>query len=295
MDLPQLRSFLAVADLLHFSKAALRVHLSQPALSAQIRRLEEELGVRLFERTHQKTTLTYAGLVYRDEARALLVRADEVVRRVQSAAEGQIGRIRIGFISTAAAYIVPPLVSAFRKTHPGVELDLGHYLTAVQTEMLMHRTLDVGFFRIPSAAQAGLRIVPVHKEPFKLFLPIAHPLAERPHLGLSDLDGAAFVIYARRNAPGFHSFISGVLQGAGVRPSVTYEASDMYTLVSLVSAGVGIAIAPASLVNYQLPDVAVRNIDGIAPSEIAVGYREDNDHTAVQAFLRLILEAGEGV
>jgi DNA-binding transcriptional LysR family regulator len=291
MELHQLRSFLAVAELLNFSRAAERIHLSQPALSIQIRGLEEELGVKLFERSHQSTSLTAAGAVYREEARDLLTRAELAVRNAKLAAAGKIGRLRIGFISTAAAHIVPSLVSAFRKTHPQVELELRHALTAEQIGMLENRTIDIGFFRLPIIEQGEIRTVPVHREPFKVFLPSSHPLAHRRNLRLKQLDGAQFVMYARKHAPGFHDFLIRVLKDAGAIPSVAYEANDMYTLVSLVSAGVGIAIAPASVVNYRLPGVTVRDVGHLPPSEVALAFREGLKHPAALSFIKLTLAA----
>lgn len=289
MELHQLRCFLAVADLLHFSRAAEQLHMSQPALSTQIQKLEADLGVRLFERSHQKTTLTYAGTIYREEARELLAMTARAVERAQLAAEGKIGVLRVGFISTAAAYIIPPLVAEFRKEFPEVELQLEHHLTASQVSLLTNGILDIGFLRLPLPDPGRLQTIPVHRERFKLFLPASHPLACRSVLQLDHLDGAEFVTYSRRNAPGFASLLSTVMQEAGIRPSMTHEASDMYTLISLVSAGVGVAVAPASLANYRLPNVVVREIEGIQPSEIGLAHRDGIEHPVALAFKRMAL------
>jgi DNA-binding transcriptional LysR family regulator len=290
MEFSQLRSFLAVADLLHFSKAAERVHLSQPALSLQIRSLEEELGVKLFERSRQKTSLTSAGLVYCEEVREVLAQREKAMTRARQAAQGLIGRLRIGFISTAAAHIVPQLVAEFRKTHPEVELELVHALTAEQIVMLERRTIDIGFFRVPTTEENDLKTIVIHQEPFKLFLPFSHPLASRRELSLKDLDGVEFLVYARKNAPGFHDFLLELLKDAGATPTVVNEASDMYTLVSLVSAGVGLAIAPASVAHYGMPNVVVRDLDGMPSSKIALAFRASLSHPAAQAFIDLTLD-----
>ncbi len=286
MEIVQLRCFLAVAEALHFSRAAEQMHLSQPALSTQIDRLEQELGVTLFERSHQKTTLTQAGQIYRDEARDILSLATRSVERAKQAAEGKIGRLRIGFISTAAAYVIPTLIASFRKDYPLVELDLRHHLTAEQLGLIKSGMLDVGFLRLPLLAPRGLRTILVHKEPFKLFLPASHRLAAQPDLELKDLDGAEFVTYSKRNAPGYAAAQSLVLSDAGIRPVAIHEASDMYTLSLLVAAGVGIAIAPASLQNYRLPGVTIRDLPGLQPSEVAIVHREGIDHPAALAFIR---------
>ncbi len=289
MELHQLRCFLAVANLLHFSRAAEQLHMSQPALSTQIQKLEAGLGVRLFERSHQKTTLTYAGTIYREEARELLAMADGAVERAKRAAQGKIGLLRVGFISTAAAYVIPPLVAAFRKDYPDVELQLEHHLTAKQVALLANGLLDIGFLRLPLPDPGRLQTIPVHREVFKLFLPASHPLARRSVLQLTDLDGVEFVTYSRRNAPGFTAVLSKIMKDGGIRPSGTHEASDMYSLISLVSAGVGVAIAPASLMNYRMPDVAVRDIEGVRPSEIGLAHRDGIEHPVALAFKRMAL------
>ncbi len=289
MEYSQIRCFLAVAETLHFTRAAEQMHLSQPALSSQIRQIEEHLGVRLFERSHLKTTLTFAGTVFREEAINILEKTRQAALRARAAAEGRIGRVRIGFISTAAGHMIPTLVSEFQRSHPDIELKLTHGLTAAQIEMLGLRAIDVGFVRIPlsDSQRAGLTIVPVHREPFKLFMPADHELAMRPHLDMRDLDGADFVTYSKRNAPGFAATLSQMLQEAAVRPASMHEATDMYTLISLVSAGVGVAIAPASLENYRLPDVVIRDLPEARPSEIGLAHRSDLAHPAALEFVRM--------
>lgn len=289
MEFSQLRNFLAVAELLHFSKAAQRVHLSQPALSLQIRSLEEELGVKLFERNRQKTALTTAGKVFFEEASEIILQMEKTMARARQAAQGLLGHLRIGFISTAAAHIVPKLVAAFRKTHPDVTLELVHALTAEQITRLEERRLDIGFFRVPAEVGAALNLSVIHEEPFKLFLPLNHPLSRRNQLKLKDLDGEDFLVYARKNAQGFHDFILQQLAACGATPAMIHEASDMYTLVSLVSAGVGLAIAPASVEHYGFQDVAVRNLVDMPPSQIALAYHGNLHHPAAEAFIALTL------
>lgn len=294
MEHSLLRSFLAVAETLHFSRAADALHLSQPALSAQIRRLETELGVQLFERSRQTTTLTFAGTIYQAEATEILAMSRQAVEHARLAAAGKLGRLRVGFISTAAAYLIPPLVAMFRADHPAVDLDLQHHLTAEQVALLKSDMIDIAFLRIPLLEEFSLTVVPIHSEPFKLFLPTEHPLASEPELELRHLDGAAFVTYSRRNAPGFAALLSTILQDAKVRPSSTHEANDMYTLISLVSAGVGIAIAPASLMNYRLPNIAVRDMGNVYKSEIGLVHRHDLEHPAAMAFVRLAKTISSG-
>lgn len=290
MDVHQIRSFLAVADLLHFSRAAERVHLSQPALSLQIRALEDELGVRLFDRTRRRTELTAAGIAFRNDAAEALAHIERGAARARQAAAGKLGSLRIGFISTAAAQIVPPLVAEFRRTHPDVELEMRHALTAEQIDMLETGDLDVGFFRMPFAAGRGLVTAVVHREPFRLFLPAAHPLAAKPAPAIRDLDGCDVVIYARRNAPGYHDFLLRLVADAGAAPAALHEANDMNTLTSLIAAGVGVAIAPASIGANAPANVVIRDLPEAPPSEIAMAYRADESSAAARAFIDLAID-----
>src|SRR3984957_13060363 len=150
MELRQIRSFLSIAETLHFGRTAELIHLSQPALSLQIRSLEEEVGVRLFERNRRKTTLTVAGAAFRDDAAAALSQLEQAVRRARLAANGKLGLLRIGFISTAGSELVADIVRQFRELYPEVEVSLRNILTAEQVQMLETGSLDIGFFHSAS-------------------------------------------------------------------------------------------------------------------------------------------------
>jgi DNA-binding transcriptional LysR family regulator len=153
MELRQIRAFLSIAETPHFGRTAKLIHLSQPALSLQIRALEEEVGVRLFERIRRKTTLTAAGLAFRDNAAAALSQLDQAIRRARLAANGKLGLLRIGFISTAGREIVPNIVRQFRELNREVGFSLRNILTADQVQMLETGSLDIGFLRLPIGAR----------------------------------------------------------------------------------------------------------------------------------------------
>jgi len=291
MEFSQIETFLAAAELLHFSKAAEVTHLSQPALSHQIRRLEADVGVKLFLRGHKHVTLTPAGAVFCAQMRNFVLLAAKAKHRVQLAQAGLIGHLRIGFISTAAAKIVPQLISSFRLLRPEVILDLTHALTAKQIEMLEKEQLDIGFFRMPDAHSTKLATQVIHREAFKLFIPSGHALAAKPRVSLQSLQGENFIVYSRKNAPGFHSVIMQALSEAGVTPSTISEATDMYSLLTLVSAGNGITLAPASVAPYKQDDVVVRDVEGLPMSEIAIAYRPDISHPAALAFIAFALSS----
>src|SRR5258708_3828117 len=197
MELRQIRSFLSIAETLHFGRTAELIHLSQPALSLQIRALEEDVGVRLFERNRRKTTLTAAGVAFRDEAARALSQLDQAIRRAKLAANGKLGLLRIGFISTAGSEIVPDIFRQFRELNPEVEFSLRAITTADQVQLLETGSLDIGFLRLPIGEHSALDVVTVHRERFVLVVPASHKLAKRKRARLSEVSGQNFVMYER--------------------------------------------------------------------------------------------------
>jgi DNA-binding transcriptional LysR family regulator len=296
MELRQIRSFLSIAETLHFGRTAELIHLSQPALSLQIRALEEEVGVRLFERNRRKTTLTAAGFAFRDDAAAAVSRLDQAIRRARLAANGKLGLLRVGFISTAGNEIVPNIVRQFRDSNPEVEFSLRNILTTDQIQMLRERSLDIGFLRLPIGEHPELDVVGVHREPFVVVTPLSHKLAKRKRVSLHELSGEDFVMYERSYAPGFHDLIFGMLQDAGVVPNVCQTAGQMPTLISLVDSGMGISILPASAVKHSGASVVACEIAGkIAMSEIAIAVNKGNRDAVVGNFRSLALKkSGRG-
>jgi DNA-binding transcriptional LysR family regulator len=296
MELRQIRSFLSVAETLHFGRSAELIHLSQPALSLQIRALEEEVGVRLFERNRRKTTLTAAGLAFRDDAAAAVSQLDQAIRRARLAAHGKLGLLRVGFISTAGNEIVPNIVRQFRDSNPEVEFSLRNILTTDQIQMLGAGSLDIGFLRLPIGEHPELEVVTVHREPFVVVTPSSHKLAKRKRVALHELSGQDFVMYERSCAPGFHDLIFGMLRDAGVIPNVRQTAGQMPTLISLVDSGMGISILPASTVKHSGASVVACEIAGkIAMSEIAIAVNKGNRAAVVGNFRSLALkELGRG-
>jgi DNA-binding transcriptional LysR family regulator len=292
MELRQIRSFLSIAETLHFGRTAELIHLSQPALSLQIRALEEEVGVRLFERNRRKTALTAAGLAFRDDATAAVSQLDQAIRRARLAANGKLGLLRVGFISTAGNEIVPNIVRQFRDSNPEVEFSLRNILTTDQIQMLGDGSLDIGFLRLPIGEHPELDVVAVHREPFVVVTPLSHKLAKRKRVALHELSGQDFVMYERSYAPGFHDLIFGMLRDAGVIPNVCQTAGQMPTLISLVDSGMGISILPASAVKHSGSSVVACEIAGKrAMSEIAIAVNKGNRAAVVANFRSLALKA----
>jgi DNA-binding transcriptional LysR family regulator len=291
MELRQIRSFLSIAETLHFGRSAELIHLSQPALSLQIRALEEEVGVRLFERNRRKTTLTAAGLAFRKDAAAAVSQVEQAIRSARLAANGKVGLLRIGFISTAGSEIVPNIIRRFRESNPEVEFSLRNILTTDQAQMLAAGSLDIGFLRLPIGEHPELDVVAVHREPFVLVVPLAHRLAKRKKVRLREVSGQDFVMYERTYAPGFHDLIFGMLRDAGIVPNICQTAGQMPTLISLVDSGMGISILPASAVKNSVAAVVACEIaDAIPMSEIAIVANKGNRAVIVDNFRSFALE-----
>jgi DNA-binding transcriptional LysR family regulator len=287
MELKHLTSFIAVAEQLSFVRAADRLYLSQPALTGQIQRLEEELGVQLLVRNRRTVKLTDAGSVFLAEARATLSRARLAAERAQKAARGEIGRLRIGFVSSAVLETVPNIVVAFRKQYPEVTLDLMNLRTTSQVKKLIDKTLDIGFLRLPLSNEQ-LRTTVIHREPFTLVLPKGHPRARDKQVHIANLRNESFVAYGRRWAPGFFDSVVQMCVKEGFSPNIVQETGEMYTAIALIAAGAGIAILPKSVVLAQSKNIVMKPLAGSVPtSEIAIATRVGNNSLIVRSFIEL--------
>src|SRR5215475_10898646 len=209
MEFRHLRSFVAVADELHFGRAAARVHIVQPALSRQIRALEEEMGLRLFERNRRRVALTPAGAAFLDEARGLLEQVTHAVEAARRADRGELGSLRIGYVPAMASTRLPEIVRGFRKRFPGVDVRLQEMTPAMQVETLLGERVDVGFVRGP-IHEPALAAETVLKEPLVAALPSGHRLGRHKRLGLAMLASEPFVLQARSGGPGSHDQILAV-------------------------------------------------------------------------------------
>lgn len=260
MDLPeiwQLRYFIAVAERLHFGRAAAALHISQPPLSRAIRALEASLGVSLFARTRRRVELTAEGARLLDEARRTLAQLERAVLELRGMAAGEQGRLRIGFVSLADFGVLPGLLKAYKAARPGVRLALREMLSREQSAALAAGELDFGLLLPP--VPETLEHVIVQRERFVAALPAQHPLSkERGRLAMSALAGESFVMVPREIAPGLYDIVAGLAARAGISLNIAQEAIQMQTVVSLVSSGLGAAIVPASLANLGRRGVVYR-------------------------------------
>jgi DNA-binding transcriptional LysR family regulator len=259
-DLRQLRHFIAVAERLHFGRAAEALHISQPPLSRSIRALEARLGARLLERTRRRVALTAEGERFLAEARRIVAQLERAAAEVRRMAAGESGRLRLGFVSLADFGVLPALLRSFKAARPGVELSLREMLSPEQAAALAAGELDFGLL-LPPVAGADLEHLVVQRERFLAALPARHRLARgRRRLAMRELAGEAFVMAPRAIAPGLHDIVTGLAARAGFSPRLAQEAIQMQTVVSLVSSGLGVAVVPASVANLGRRGVAYLEI-----------------------------------
>ncbi len=257
MELKQLRSFTAVANTLNFGRAARQLYLSQSALSLQIQNLEAHLGVLLFERNRRSVRLTAAGEAILADSQELLQRIADIELRAGKIGSGEVGHLRIGFVASATESMIPAIVLAFRKLHPGVELDLKNLPTVQQIDALKTGSIDVGFVRMPVSPD-GLSIESIHREPFAIVLAKTHPLALEKALSVRRLTHEPFIAYGRKWAPSFYDHWTEICHKAGFTPNVVQEVAEMDTALVLVAAGMGVAILPEAIARRSRSGVKVK-------------------------------------
>lgn len=292
MELRHLRYFVTVAEELHFGRAARRLHISQPPLSTQIRSLEGELGVTLLNRNQRHVALTHAGNAFLGEARHILARLDQAVLMTRRAGRGEVGEIVIGFISVADYNVLPIVLREFRARFPLVNLTLRESTSDAQMQDLIAGRIDVGFL-LPPITDPSLSSAPILREPLIAALPDSHLLARRPgKLALAKLKDAPFILFPRPMAPGMYDDILSFCRSAGFSPRVEQEAVQMQTIVSLVSAELGVALIPASLTNLQRTGVTYKFLRETSPlTEIHLAWRGGDEMPALRVFVDLALQA----
>ena len=287
VELRQLRYFVAVAEELHFRRAAARLHISQPPLSQQIRALEAELGFALLIRTRRRVELTPAGTAFLRDARMLLGELDGAVATARRIDAGQTGRLRINFVGSALLSIVPGTVERFRRARPGVELELRERATVDQLRAVRAGAADVGLVRPPIDDVGELRVQTVLRERTIAALPARHRLAALRRVPLRRLGAEPLVLFPREQAPGFHDLLIGALGGA---PQVIQYAPEMLTIIGLVAAGTGVSLVPASVSRLALDGVTYRPVAGAPLSELVAITRSDDDSALVRAFVAQALK-----
>lgn len=269
MELKHLRAFVALAEELHFGRAAQRLCIVQPALSMQIKALEAELDVQLFERDRHKVALSTTGRLFLPEARATLHQAGRAEQTARLSARGEIGTLRIAFVSSVLPKLLPALIRAMHARYPLITLELKDMPTPDQIAALHDNQLDFGLIRLPVSG-SGLDIRVVLEESFVVALPGDHALATRPVIRPADLRGFPAFVLARRYAPGFHDDMLVALKREGADLEIAQELGEFTTMLALISAGLGIGVIPAAAEMALPPKVVARPLE-LGDHKAAIG------------------------
>ncbi len=291
LELRQLRYFVAVAEEMHFGRAARRLHMTQPPLSQAIQALEAQLGAELFSRTRRSVALTAAGRALLPEAQRLLHQTETLPLLAQRAAAGESGSLSISFVSMADYSVLPQVLREFRTAYPSVQIQLQEATTDLQFDMLGAGEIDLGILvlPLPDKLKAELDYLPVLSEPLVLAMPEGLVGKRGTAVALEQVAEQALIIFPRRLAPAFHDQILGCFRSAGLTPRIGQEAIQMQTIIGLVSAGMGIALVPQSVSNLQRPGVEYRKLkDAGAPIDVGLAWRRDSDSPVLAAFVELM-------
>jgi DNA-binding transcriptional LysR family regulator len=294
-DFRQLRYFIAVAEELSFTRAALRLHLSQPPLSQQIQSLEQDLGVRLLERTKRSVALTEAGRVFLEQARQILFKADEARAQAQAAAAGYSGQLRLAYtVSVSFHPALPRALLRFGQIAPNVHLQLNEMYTEPQLSALLGDQIDVGFVRSEPASEKaarGLRLSVIDREPLLLAMPSGHILADQTSLRMAQVADDPFVAQPRVLSATLYDQLERLATAADFKPRIVQHAQQINGLLALVAAGLGLALVPASMRAVRLGGVSYIPLeDADAYLLLAVASRLDDPSPVLQQFLSTVAE-----
>ena len=282
---------MAVAEELHFGRAARRLRISQQPLSQQIKRLEVELGVELFLRTTRRVELTDAGRAFLEEAYRTLSQGEFAAEAARRAGRGESGVLRVGYAPLALYTVLPDSLRAFRRRYPEVVVELVALISTPQEGALVSGRIDVGFL-YPPVEDGSIATEVIAEEPLVAVLPADHRLANQDRVSLEEMAGEPFVMFPRRNRPTLHDRLIGECRSAGFGPRVTQEVEEIQALLGLVAAGFGVALTLKSFRKLQRPGVVYRPLE--SPTEMlafAVAWRGGNPSPALANFLLTVREA----
>ncbi len=289
MDVRHLKYFLALAEELNFSRAANRLHMSQPPLTRQIQQLEKELGTPLFLRTSKGVTLTQAGQSLMGDAEIILAQLRRAKEQTQKIGRGELGKIDIGVFGSAMLNIVPRLLLDYRNLFPGVHITIYNMSRQHQIEALREQRIHIGFNRI-IPAEADITVETVLNERLVVALYQEHPLASLSAIPIHDLVGQPIILYPRTPRSGLHDLVIHLIRNEGAEANVVQEVEDLVSSVALVSAGLGLCVAPESAVSLKLPGVVYRPLIGSPPPciELNCMYLKGEQSPILKSFLSVV-------
>jgi DNA-binding transcriptional LysR family regulator len=289
VELRHLRYFVAVADEMNFTKAAHRLRVAQPALSRQIRQLEDELGVKLFERNRRTVALTESGEVFLVEARNILAQSAQAMRMAQEKGEGTSGRLKIGYVWGLFHTLTPPLLAHFRHQFPNVTVDLLDMTATEQAQALVDRRLDAGFIGFAHEADAlGLAKYRVGSSSFVAALPAGHRLARKRTLALRELANELLIAISDGSYPGAWKCVLQACSQAGFSPRTLQAAERGFTILGLVASGCGIAILPESLRALPHPGIVFRPLDPAPAGDLFLAWNGNHRARLRESFVGFI-------
>ncbi|OOE32839.1 hypothetical protein BZG05_12815 [Salinivibrio kushneri] len=304
MELRYLRYFVTVAECQHFTRAAEKLGIAQPPLSQQIKKLEQEVGVPLFERLSRGVALTPAGQVLYDDAVKILAQLDHAVQRVKQVARGERNQLRLGFASsTVVSQAVLELVRRLQQSHPDIDFQPIELPMPALVETLRQQDVDLAFLRLPCYASEHVAHTPLFSDPFKLVVPAHHAFAKQQSVTLSQLGHDPIILFPRDIGPGLHDALVDGLKGAGLTPSNASLAPQLHSATAMVSAGFGIALVPESLTTQLSDHVAVVSVEDMPlVSHVVLAWQRTNTarmvrqciHTAREQIERLASEPVAG-
>lgn len=290
MELRQLRCFVAVAEELHFGKAAHRLGISQPPLTRTILQLEEELGVVLFERTKRRVEPTLAGLVLLEKAQRILALSESAAAEVQRAVQGHSGTLSVSFVGSVVLGILPEILREMRLRFPDVEVNLHEMATDQQVEALLERRTQVAFIR-PGVVHPELVSHVLLEEELLVALPVSHRLAQADEVAIGQLRDDPFILFPRQTHGSLGNRVLDLCVREGFRPQVVQEALEMQTALGLVAVGFAVTVLPGGARNLEWPGVVFKPLPPPAPTiELALAYRKDDTSPVLPRFVALVLE-----
>ncbi|MBB5156763.1 LysR substrate-binding domain-containing protein [Saccharopolyspora phatthalungensis] len=290
MELRHLRAFVAVAEELNFRRAAVRLHMSQPPLSQQIKRLEHEVGVALLRRTTRHVALTAAGEAFLREARKALLAAEAAPRLARQAAAGEIGVVRLGFSGQTSYRVMLLIVRKFRERYPNVRFDIVSPLYGGElVDQINQQEIDAGLLRLPVPTE-GLCVRELEQHPLAVALPEDHRLAGARRVGLADLRNESFISYPANRGSVVNQLVQAACMQHDYSPNFVQEAPDTHTILSLVGAGSGISLVPMTAGHLKVPGVVLVSVHDAPSIPLALVWRRDDQNPALAGLVGLLDE-----
>ena len=289
MELRHLRYFVAVAEMLNFTRAAAKLHLAQPSLTRQIQNLEDEIGVRLLNRSKSQVALTEEGRSFLDDARRVLALAAESVQSVQRLSRGETGQLNIAYSSNFNFELLPETLGAFRQAFPHIALNLFDMTPAEQFRALEVRKIDLGFVGLrPPAAIRGLQWQSIARHKTVVILPVKHALARKRRVNLAELKTMFFVGMSERTHPGFRDWLCETCQREGFTPRILQDAELEPALMTFVAEGLGVSLAREHIKKLAHPGVALRPLAPPVKTDYCIAWNRDNDSRALHQYIEIV-------